>query len=185
MPGIQNVVNCLGAMVVIKEAGVPFSIAVSTLCSFSNAKRRFQIVGEIDNITIIDDYAHHPTEIKATILAAKNGWKNRRIISVFQPHRYTRNLCKEFGEAFLDSDVVILTDIYSAGEVAIKGVSGRLIADEVKRHKEAFYIPRKEKITEKLLKELKSGDMVLIMGAGDINNIAKELLSRLKMRDNP
>ena len=184
IPGEQNITNSLGAIVVSYEAGIPFSSIASTLHSFSNAKRRFQIVGEVDGIVIVDDYAHHPTEIKATIAAAKKCWKGKRIISVFQPHRYTRtlNLFKEFGEAFLNADMVILTDIYSAGEQKIKEVSGKLIFDEVKNHQEVSYIARKEEIPEKLIKELKKGDMVLIMGAGDINTIAKEIISRLKIR---
>ena len=186
VPGEQNIVNSLAAIIVGIEAGVPFASIVSILKSFTGAKRRFQIIGEVNGIMVVDDYAHHPTEIKATLKAAKMGWgSERRIVSVFQPHRYTRtlNLFSQFGEAFIDSDLVILTDIYSAGETPIPNVDGKLIANEVtKCQKDVLYIPRKEKIAEMLSKNLKRKDMVLIMGAGDINTVAKELLSRLKIK---
>ncbi len=184
IPGEQNVNNSLAAIAVAVEAGIPFNSIVSSLHSFTGAKRRFQIIGEINGIIIIDDYAHHPTEIKATLKAARNAWgKEKRIIAVFQPHRYTRtfHLASQFYDAFEDADTVVLTDIYSAGEQPIPNVDGRMIAKEIEKRKDVTYIPRKERIAEKILKSLKPNDVVLIMGAGDIYTVAKDLLFRIKI----
>ena len=138
-------------------------------------------VGE--RVLIIDDYAHHPTEIKATLAAARSGWPGRRIICVFQPHRYTRTflLKDDFAKAFGDADQVIITDIYAASEKPIPGVSGRTIADQLEARTTA-YVPKKEQIAETLIKALKPGDIVMTLGAGDIYNVGKELLARLKMK---
>lgn len=187
IPGEQNISNTLAAVAVGLEAGVSFANIASFLHSFTGAKRRFQVLGEVDGIKVIDDYAHHPTEIKATLRAAKLGWgADHRIVAVFQPHRYTRTLAlfNQFGEAFQDADLVILTDIYSAGEPPIKNVNGKLIVNEVEKHQSVVYVPRKERIPEILLKNIKPNDMVLIMGAGDINTVGRELLSRLKIKPN-
>ncbi len=184
IPGEQNISNSLAAVAVALEAGIPFASVASILHDFTGAKRRFQFVGEVDGITIVDDYAHHPTEVKATLRAAKLGWgEDRRIIAVFQPHRYTRtlNLFSQFGDAFLDADIVVLTDVYSAGEAPIQNVDGRLIANEVEKHQDVLYIPRKERIPEILVKSLRKNDMVITMGAGDIHTVGKELISRLKI----
>lgn len=187
IPGEQNIANALAAVAVGLEAGVSFSNIASSLHSFTGAKRRFQVLGEVDGVKVIDDYAHHPTEIRATLRAAKLGWgSDHRIVAVFQPHRYTRTLAlfNQFGDAFVDADLVILTDIYSAGEAPIKNVNGKLIVNEVEKHQSVVYVPRKERIPEILLKNLKPNDMVLIMGAGDINTVGRELLSRLKIKPN-
>ena len=185
IPGEQNVVNSLAALIVGMEAGLSFGNLANILHSFSGAKRRFQIIGEVGGVTVIDDYAHHPTEIAATLKAARLAWNgDRRIISVFQPHRYTRTfyLAEQFGTAFNDADLVILTDIYSAGETPIPGVDGKMMVDQVERHKEVLYLPRKERIPEYLLKIVKPNDVVITMGAGDINTVGRELLSRLKLK---
>ena len=186
VPGEQNVQNFLASLAVGIQAGLPFPQVVSILRSFNGAKRRFQIIGEVGGVIVIDDYAHHPTEIKATLRAARMAWdEEKRLIAVFQPHRYTRtfHLAKQFGEAFPDADLTILTDIYSAGEPPIANVDGKTIAMEVEKYKEVIYIPRKERIAEYLPTILKPGDVVLVMGAGDINTICKEILSRLKIKD--
>lgn len=185
VPGEQNVSNSLAAIAVGLEAGIPFASIVSILNSFNGAKRRFQFIGEVDGITIVDDYAHHPTEVKATLRAAKLGWgEDHRIVAIFQPHRYSRtlNLFNQFGEAFVDADLLVLTEIYSAGEAPIQNVDGKLISKEVEKHQDVLYIQRKERIPEILMKTLKSGDMVITMGAGDIHTVGKELLSRLKIK---
>ncbi|MBI5701338.1 UDP-N-acetylmuramate--L-alanine ligase [Candidatus Saganbacteria bacterium] len=185
IPGEQNISNALAAIAVSMEAGIPFSTIASSLHSFTGAKRRFQIIGEVDGILVVDDYAHHPTEIKATLHATKMGWgDDHRIIAIFQPHRYSRtlNLFSQFGEAFIDADLVILTDIYSAGESPIQNVDGRMISREVEKHQDVLYVQRKERIPEILVKMLKPNDLILTMGAGDINNIGKEILSRLKIK---
>jgi len=183
VPGWQNVVNSLPVFAIGFEYGLDFASIAAALQTFVGARRRFQTIGEIGNILVIDDYAHHPTEIKATLSAAKLGWPERRIICVFQPHRFTRTvlLKKEFGEAFGDADKIVITDIYAASEKPIPGVSGQTIVDNIK-NKEVEYIPRKEMINDYLLSELKEGDIVLTLGAGDIYTVGKELLTRLKMR---
>ncbi|KAF0134178.1 MAG: UDP-N-acetylmuramate--alanine ligase [Candidatus Saganbacteria bacterium] len=187
VPGEQNVSNSLAAILLGLEAGAPFTTITTSLHSFTGAKRRFQIVGDFNDIIIIDDYAHHPTEIKATLKAAKLAWNGKkRIISVFQPHRYSRtfHLAKDFSDVFNDADIAILTDIYSAGEAAIPNVNGKMLVKEVEKNRKITYIPKKEKIAEQLIKILKPNDVVIIMGAGDINTVCKELLMRLKIIEN-
>lgn len=186
IPGMQNILNSLAALAVGLEVGLDFVVMSTILSSFKSVKRRFQLIGRMDNIMIVDDYAHHPTEVKATLEAAKRGWPEARIVSVFQPHRYTRTLYlhEEFGSAFAEADIVVLTDVYSAGEEKISGISGKTIAEAVERigGREVIYIPKKEKIADYLIKILKPGDMVITAGAGDIYTVAKELLTRLKQK---
>jgi UDP-N-acetylmuramate--alanine ligase len=183
VPGWQNVLNSLAVFAVCQEHGLDFSTIAGALQTFIGARRRFSTVGEAEGVLIIDDYAHHPTEIKATLAAARSGWPGRRIICVFQPHRYTRTflLKDEFAKAFGDADQAIITDIYAASEKPIPGVSGQTIADQLEPRSTA-YIPKKEQIAETLIKQLKPGDIVMTLGAGDIYNVGKELLARLKMK---
>ena len=185
VPGWQNVLNSLPVFAIGFEFGLDFASISAALQTFVGARRRFQTIGEVNDVLIIDDYAHHPTEIKATLSAAKLGWKDRRIICVFQPHRYSRTalLKKEFGQAFGDADLVVITDIYAASEKPIPGISGKTIVDKIKG-KDVEYIPRKEKIKEYLLSQIKEGDIIMTLGAGDIYTIGKELITRLKMRKN-
>ncbi|MDP2960386.1 MAG: cyanophycin synthetase, partial [candidate division Zixibacteria bacterium] len=134
---------------------------------------------------LADDYAHHPTEIKATLKAARDGYK-KRIIAIFQPHLYsrTKDFYKEFGKSFFDSDLLIVTDIYPAREEPIPGITGELVVSKAKEygHKEVFYIPRKEEIIPFLLKILKENDLVITMGAGDIYKIGENLILELKKK---
>jgi len=132
----------------------------------------------------VDDYGHHPTEIKATLQGAHSGWKGKRIVAIFQPHLYsrTRNFYKEFARAFLNADVLIVTDVYPAREEPIEGVSGQLIADAAiaMGHKQVFYFPEKTTLAEKVLPMVQPGDMVLTIGAGDIWKVANELVDKIK-----
>jgi len=182
VPGWQNVLNSLAVFAVCTECGLDFGAITSGLRTFVGARRRFQTVGEQNDILIVDDYAHHPTEIKATLSAARSGWPERRIICIFQPHRYSRTMLlkDQFAQAFVDADKVIITDVYAASEAPIPGVSGQTIAKAVK-NKEVRYIKRKENISAELVKELKPGDLILTLGAGDIYTVGKELLTRLKI----
>jgi len=183
VPGWQNVLNSLPVFAIGFEFGLDFVSIASALQTFVGARRRFQTIGEVSNILVIDDYAHHPTEIKATLSTAKLGWKERRIICIFQPHRFTRTalLQKEFGAAFTDADKVIITDIYAASEKPIPGISGKTIVDNIK-DKQVEYIPRKELINDYLLSMAQEGDIILTLGAGDIYTVGKELVTRLRMR---
>ncbi len=183
VPGRQNIENALAAIAVGGILNCDLSCMSSGLQIFTGAKRRFQIVGESNKIMVIDDYGHHPTEVARTLEAARLGYPDRRIICLFQPHRYTRtqHFYEEFGGAFAGADLVIVTDVYSAGEAPIEGISGRLIYDEIKKHgKEAEYIAKKEKIADRVLEIVKPNDVIITMGAGDINNAGREVLSRLK-----
>ncbi|MCX5726421.1 MAG: UDP-N-acetylmuramate--L-alanine ligase [Candidatus Saganbacteria bacterium] len=186
IPGSQNVLNSLAAYAVCSELAVDFHSITSSLRLFAGVKRRFEIIGNLYGVMIVDDYAHHPTEIKVTLEAAKLGWGKKRIICVFQPHRFTRTmlLAGQFGRAFDSADVIIITDVYGAGEEPIAGVNGKMIADEVEKvsGKEVLYVARKEKVVEKLLKFIKDEDMVIFAGAGDIHSSAKELFHRLKAK---
>jgi UDP-N-acetylmuramate--alanine ligase len=184
VPGRQNVLNSLAVFAVGFEYNIDFASMAGALRTFVGARRRFSTVGENNGTIIIDDYAHHPTEIKATLAAVRSGWPGRRIIAVFQPHRFTRTvlLKDQFAEAFDDADRIIITDIYAASESPIPGVSGKTIADLLDPVK-TVYIPKKELVAEYLLQDTRPGDMILTLGAGDIFTVGKELLSRLKMKD--
>jgi UDP-N-acetylmuramate--alanine ligase len=181
VPGLHNVLNSLAAITVAIETGVELDKIINALSKFKGVKRRFEIIGKVDGITVVDDYAHHPTEVKATLMAAKNGaWK--RIIAVFQPHRYSRtmHLHKEFADAFNDANLTVLTDVYGAGEQPIPGITGKLIADSVLNanpKKEVAYLPHKSEIVNYLKTKLSKDDLVLIMGAGDISTVGNEIIS--------
>ena len=183
VPGMHNVKNSLAALCVGLELEIPVEKIKKALTEFRGVHRRFEIKGEIKGVMVVDDYAHHPTEIKATLKSAREGWK-KRIIAVFQPHLYsrTRDFHKEFGRSFFDSDLLIVTDVYPAREEPISGITGELVASSAKEfgHKEVFYIPDKEKVIPFLLENLKENDLVMTMGAGDIYKIGEKLLSSLK-----
>jgi len=182
MPGLHNVYNALATVATAFEFDIPFRIVQESLGDFKGIQRRFQIKGEKKGILVVDDYGHHPVEIMATLKAARSGWK-RRVVVVFQPHRYSRTqaLFKEFLSAFYDADVLVLTDIYPAGEDRIEGVEAKSLFEGIREygHKDVTYIPNKKEIAEHLLRILKPGDLVITLGAGDITQIPDELLSLL------
>ncbi|MFD2369883.1 UDP-N-acetylmuramate--L-alanine ligase [Brevibacillus sp. GCM10020057] len=182
VPGKHNIANALAAIIVCLDAGLSFAQIAGALATFRGAKRRFQIIGEARDILVVDDYAHHPTEIMATLKGAKAS--GRRVIAVFQPQRYTRTyfLMDEFSRAFADADEVIITDIYSpAGEAKIEGVSSEVLVQKIRTnsHARAQYIPTKEQVQEQLYKQIQPGDLVLTMGAGDIWKSAFWLAEKL------
>lgn len=182
VPGLHNIYNATAAIVVGSELGISFEGIADAIKAFKGVQRRFQLIGNINGIKIIDDYAHHPTEIKATLNAAKS-CNPRRLIAIFQPHRFTRTmlLANEFGAAFEDADEVIVTKIFSAGEQSIEGVSSMLIVNMLKQNgKKVTYIDEKNEIPDILSKRLKSGDYVMTIGAGDVCKVAYDLTDRLK-----
>ncbi|HPD33422.1 MAG TPA: UDP-N-acetylmuramate--L-alanine ligase [Candidatus Kapabacteria bacterium] len=187
VPGYHNVKNALAAVAVASEMGINFSIIKAALQEFNGVIRRFDIKGEINGIMIVDDYAHHPTEIKATLDAARKGW-DRRIIAVFQPHTYSRTqeFYKEFAQAFDDADVLVITDVYAAREDPIDGVSGELIAQQSKiyGHKNVHFFPDFENVVGFLLSELKQGDMLITIGAGNISKICELVKEKLEAQIN-
>jgi UDP-N-acetylmuramate--alanine ligase len=182
MPGLHNVYNALATLATAFELDIPFQVVQETLRDFSGIQRRFQIKGEKKGILIVDDYGHHPVEIMATLKAARTGW-GKRIVAVFQPHRYTRTqaLFKDFLTAFYDADVLILTDIYPAGEDRIEGVEAKALFEGLREygHKHVTYLGDKKEIVEHLLRIVSPGDLVIILGAGDIWQVSDELVNRL------
>ncbi|MBR1761682.1 MAG: UDP-N-acetylmuramate--L-alanine ligase [Schwartzia sp.] len=185
IPGHHNVLNALGSVVTGILCGVSPEKAAEALALFHGAKRRFETKGRASGVWIVDDYAHHPTEIEATLKAARQT-KPKRLICAFQPHRYSRTqlLQKEFGGAFADADLLILTDIYSAGEAPIAGVSGETILSAVEKTtgQPVKYIAARTDIADYLATAVRDGDLVITMGAGDICRTGEELLERLRGR---
>jgi UDP-N-acetylmuramate--alanine ligase len=183
--GRHNLSNALAVVAVGRFIGLAFDDIASVLANFTGAGRRFQLTGEVNGIRVIDDYAHHPTEIKATLKAAAQV-KTGRVIGVFQPHRYTRTaiLGERFGDAFKDADLVVVSDLYSAGERPIEGISAQTIISAIERHdgRRVIYLPTETEIVDFLVRTVSPGDMVLTMGAGDIWNAGVKLVARLKER---
>ncbi|KYG96439.1 UDP-N-acetylmuramate--L-alanine ligase [Paenibacillus jamilae] len=183
VPGKHNMYNAMATVISCLEAGIPFDQIAATIVEFHGAKRRFQVLGESNDILIIDDYAHHPTEIEATISAARATGK--RIIAVFQPQRYSRTffLLDAFSRAFSEANEVIITDIYSpAGEKQIEGVHSSKLVDLIVQNSNAnaIYLPTKEAVIEELKDRLQPGDLVLTMGAGDIWKAGDALARHLR-----
>ncbi len=183
VPGVHNVSNALAAVAVGLDLDLELDVIREGLEEFAGVDRRFQIKGEARGILVVDDYGHHPAEIHATLNAAKDGF-GRRIVVVFQPHRYTRtkHLLQEFFTAFYQADLLVVTEVYAAGEPVIPGVSGKQIADGAlgHGHRNVTFIPDTGEVAEFLLPALQAGDMVITLGAGDIWRVGEELLHRLK-----
>jgi len=183
LPGLHNVRNALGACAIAWEMGLDVSAIVACLREFKGVGRRFAEVGELPFsggvVRAIEDYGHHPSEIEVTIAAARAGWPAKRIIAVFQPHRYTRtfSLFDEFSRVLSTADVVVLTDIYSAGEASIEGVDSAALCNSIRARGEVdpVLIPDVSQLTVSLPALLKDGDLVLLLGAGDIEQVAQDL----------
>jgi len=184
--GYHNVRNALAAMLSAMHVGASFEAARRALFGFHGVERRFQELGRARGITVIDDYAHHPTEIRATMAAARAAYAGARIVAVFQPHLYsrTRDFAGEFGAELAKADVVWVTDVYAARETPIEGVSGELVAQAAQKRSRAkvHYEPNVAALPERLAAELRSGDVCVLMGAGDIDRAARTLLQTLRSR---
>ena len=183
VPGEHNVLNALTALGVLRHAGVSPAAAAPHLATFSGAARRFQEIGRHDGVLVIDDYAHHPTEITATLTAAKQG-DHGRVIAVFQPHLFsrTRYLQREFGQALTLADEAIVTDIFPAREEPEPGVTGKLIVDAYLAERPGgpvSYLPRIPDVVDNLATRVRPGDLVLTLGAGDVFRAGELLLARL------
>ena len=183
VPGKHNLSNALAVVALCRWLGLDFERISDALSSFGGVGRRFEVIGEVKDVKIIDDYAHHPTEISATLNAARQVHK-QRLIAVFQPHRYTRTaLLKErFGEAFGDADLVLISEIYGAGEKKLPGVTAGLIIEAVEKNtgKQVVYCPTLVDVVNRLLEIVQPGDLVMTLGAGDIYIAGIELVNRLK-----
>jgi len=183
LPGLHNVHNALGAAAVAWELGVPAPTIVAGLAAFKGIGRRFASVGDLPvadgRVTVYEDYGHHPTELEATIKAARGSWPERRLVVVFQPHRYsrTRDLFDEFARVLAETDVLVLTDVYAAGEAPIEGVSSPRLCQAVRSRGrvEPVYIPSLWDLPQELPNILSADDVVLLLGAGDVGQLASQL----------
>jgi UDP-N-acetylmuramate--alanine ligase len=178
-PGLHNVRNALGAFVLARNGGATFEAAQQALSGFSGVARRFQELEVVGDIAMVDDYAHHPTEVSATLDAARGAFPKRRLIAAFQPHLYsrTRDLAADFGVALAAADEVWVTDVYPAREAPIAGVSGELVADAARQAGVApvHYVTTLDELGRALRAELRAGDALVAMGAGDIDEMVHAL----------
>jgi UDP-N-acetylmuramate--alanine ligase len=185
MPGAHNVQNALCAIAIADELEVPIDTIQESLASFGGVARRFTVVAEVDGITLVDDYGHHPAEIVATLTAARSAFAGRVLVA-FQPHRYTRTeqLFEDFTRAFNSCDRVLVTDVYAAGEPVIEGATGAALAQAIGEHGHhgVEYQPERAALAARLAEEARSGDVIISLGAGDINRVLGEVKSHLEAR---
>lgn len=183
LPGLHNVNNAIAASSIAVELGVDFESIKRGVSECIGVARRFEKKGEVNGIVVYDDYAHHPEEIKSTLKAARDGWEGR-IIAIFQPHLYSRTILlkKDFGKAFFQADRVVVTDIYPSREEPIPGVTGEIIKEQCSDfgHKDVRYVAEKAEIPEVIVPDLKEGDMIILLGAGDIYKISEDLLEKIR-----
>ncbi|HZZ83843.1 MAG TPA: UDP-N-acetylmuramate--L-alanine ligase [Anaeromyxobacteraceae bacterium] len=183
MVGRHNALNALAVIALADEMGIPTEVTRAGLASFNGVQRRFTVRGEAAGVTVVDDYGHHPAEVKATLKGARESF-GRRVVCVFQPHRYTRtrDLLDEFVTAFNDADVLLLSEVYAAGEEPIPGVSGEKLAEAIRAwgHKDVTFVPERAGLAEAARARVKSGDLVLTLGAGDVTAVGPELLKLLE-----
>jgi UDP-N-acetylmuramate--alanine ligase len=184
-PGLHIARDAAGVLALLGLLGYDLEAAISGLAAYAGVRRRFEVRGRVAGVTMIDDYAHHPTEIEATLQAIGQGsWKN--VWAVFQPHRYSRTLelHREFGSAFAGADHVVVTDVYAAGESPEPGVTGALVADAIVARTQAavHYVQHRTDLAGYLVERVETGDLVLSLGAGDITSLATELAPLLEAR---
>jgi UDP-N-acetylmuramate--alanine ligase len=183
LTGRHNVLNTLAVVAIADELEVPLDVTREALAGFAGVQRRFTLVDEVEGVTLVDDYGHHPAEIEATLEAAHAGF-GRRLVVVFQPHRYsrTRDLFDAFARAFNRADVLVVTEVYAAGESPIEGASGARLAEAIRRHghHRVHFVPDKARLPEALAELVRAGDMVIALGAGDVNQSLKPLAERLR-----
>jgi UDP-N-acetylmuramate--alanine ligase len=184
VPGKHNVYNALGATAVALEMEVPFKAIAEAFKTFRNANRRFQFKGEANGVTVVDDYGHHPTEILATLDAAKRGSGGKRTVVVFEPHRYsrTKELFDDFALAFNNADVLFVLDIYAASEQPIEGISAEILTDNIRKygHKDATYVGDIDTAVEKVMPRLQENDLLITLGAGSVTRLSEQFLEELK-----
>ncbi len=184
VPGRHNVSNALGAIAAAWRIGVPLEAAIAALAGFRGASRRFEVHGEAGGVLVVDDYAHNPVKVAAALHAAREGWPGRRVIALFQPHRFSRTQTTyaDFARAFDEADEVVVTEIYAAGEAPRPGVSARLIVDAVAVHRPVHYRAATGDAVDLIERLARPGSLVLTLGAGDIGGAADALLGRLADR---
>lgn len=186
VPGLHNVLDAAGALAVIGELGLDVAGAATALAGYTGVARRFERRGSAAGVEVVDDYAHLPTEVRAALAAGRSGGWNR-VVAVFQPHRYSRTeaLWREFGSAFDDADLLVLTELYPAGEAPRPGITGKLLVDAVLEHRpwqRVAWMPTLDDVVAYLATELRSGDLCLTVGAGDVTTVGDRVLDRLRSR---
>jgi UDP-N-acetylmuramate--alanine ligase len=184
VPGRHNVLNALAAVAVAIDLEIPFLTIQKALAGFAGVQRRFQVIGQAGNVTVVDDYGHHPVEIRATLAAAKAGF-DRRVVVIWEPHRYTRtlHLYQEFLTSFNQADALVVMDIYPAGEAPIEGVSAADLAEAIRAHghRDVTYLGRdRARVIDHVIDISRPGDLVITLGAGDVSHLGPELLRRLE-----
>ncbi len=182
LAGMHNVINAAVAMGAVAVLGADLEKAAAALSAFPGVSRRFEVVGRAAGVWVVDDYAHHPTEVIATLRAARQRFPKARVVAVFQPHLYsrTRLMADELGRALAAADLVVVTDVYGAREEPMPGVSGRMVADAAEKHgAQVAWIPERAALAGYLSEVARKGDVVLTLGAGDITRVARELLTSL------
>jgi UDP-N-acetylmuramate--alanine ligase len=185
LPGRHNVANALAAIAVGRELSIPFPTIARAISEFTGVVRRFETKGERGGVLVVDDYAHHPTEIAATLASARQVYPDRRIVALFQPHLFsrTRDFARDFANALASADAIFLTEIYPSREQPIPGVTSSLIADRIpdsSRH--LAWRGQRAELAPALAAAVRDGDLVIVMGAGDITQTAPELLALLRER---
>jgi len=179
--GRHNALNALSVVALGDEMGLPPDVIRAGLASFQGVQRRFTVKGEVGGVTVVDDYGHHPAEVRATLRGAREAFQ-RRVVCVFQPHRWTRtrDLHAEFATAFNDADLLLLTDVYAAGEEPIPGVSPQGLVEAIRAcgHRDAAYVPRAG-LAAAAREKVRPGDLVITLGAGDVTQVGPELLALL------
>ena len=182
VPGLHNIKNALAAITVARELEVAFPVVAHALAAFSGVIRRFERKGERNGVVVYDDYAHHPTEVAATLAAARQAHPDRRLAVLFQPHLYTRtrDQAAAFGAAFLGSDLLFVTQVYGSREAPIPGITGELVVSEARSrgHRHVFSVPDREQVVAALEAELTEGDLLVTMGAGDVYRLGEQFLAR-------
>jgi UDP-N-acetylmuramate--alanine ligase len=183
IPGLHNVQNTLAVLAVSDYLGLDLTDARETLQRFQGVRRRFEVKGEVDGIVVIDDYAHHPTQIRTTLRAARERYPWRTIWAVFQPHTYSRTkaLWSQFAASFGDADQMVVTDIYSARETDDLGVNSQELLT-IMNHPGAHYVSALSDVVTMLSQQLRGGDLLITLGAGDIYQVGEKVLARLKRR---
>jgi len=185
MVGQHNAQNALATIAVADEMRIPIDTVRAALAEFGGVQRRFTVRGEVDGITVVDDYGHHPAEVMATLKGARNAF-GRRVVVAFQPHRYTRtrDLLEDFSRAFNDADLLVVTDVYSAGEEPIAGATSANLVEKILAcgHRDVTHVAARADVAKHLRNRVKSGDLVITLGAGDINQVGPELLQLLQQK---
>ena len=189
MPGQHNVLNALGVLALTDFLEVPFATYVAALAKFEGIQRRFTVRGEVGGITVVDDFGHHPTEVRATLSGARAAFAGRRIVAAFQPHRFsrTRDQFTEFARSFYDADKVVICDIFAAGEKPIDGVSSAALVKAIQEagHKDVHYVPRREDIAPWLAEQARATDLLITLGAGNIQICCNEVIELLEKTRGP